>query len=618
MYRVLYRKWRPQVFDDVVGQPQVTETLLSQLRENRTAHAYLFTGSRGTGKTTCAKIFAKALNCLHPAGGDPCNECEICRGIDGGTVLDIVEIDAASNRGIDDIRMLRDEANFTPSQARYRVYIIDEVHMLTIEAFNALLKTLEEPPEHVKFILATTEVHKLPSTILSRCQRFDFRRIEPDIIADRLMYIAEREETSLDRDAALLIARIADGGMRDALSLLDRAISVSEHVTSETVASSAGLMGKDAVFDLVEALAEKDVSRCLSLLNDFHNASCDTERLINELLNQFRNYLVIKTVKNPAELIVCTDEELKRIESIAELFTKEQILHTLAVLSAAAEAVKRTQNRRIEAETALIRLCTPEADTDTEALLARISALEREMAEIKAGNGSVKRIPLAEASHIAPKKEPQAQPTDKKPERDTAENAPPLDGAPFGDAPFGDAPPFDDEPPLDGAPFDGAPFDGNQAEEKVSDGSDFAGFGAESGSASSFADKFAQTDGGDDEPFDFDAFMSEYAREEDSDGDDGKEKAEVLAPPDETVKNKPGIVEERIWVRIILAAEQSFKPLIGQFTNSCAFIRGSTLYIRPANPAIKQFVPESMLTKHFSSAVKDILGKEYKLKYDNE
>lgn len=622
MYRVLYRKWRPQVFDDVVGQPQVTETLLSQLRENRTAHAYLFTGSRGTGKTTCAKIFAKALNCLHPAGGDPCNECEICRGIDGGTVLDIVEIDAASNRGIDDIRMLRDEANFTPSQARYRVYIIDEVHMLTIEAFNALLKTLEEPPEHVKFILATTEVHKLPSTILSRCQRFDFRRIEPDIIADRLMYIAEREETSLDRDAALLIARIADGGMRDALSLLDRAISVSEHVTSETVASSAGLMGKDAVFDLVEALAEKDISRCLSLLNDFHNASCDTERLINELLNQFRNYLVIKTVKNPAELIVCTDEELKRIESIAELFTKEQILHTLAVLSAAAEAVKRTQNRRIEAETALIRLCTPEADTDTEALLARISALEREMAEIKAGNGSVKRIPLAEASHIAPKKEPQAQPTDKKTERDTAENAPPLD-----DAPFGDAPPLDDEPPLDGAPFgdappfgDEPPFDGNQAEEKVSDRSDFAGFGAESGSASSFADKFAQTDGGDDEPFDFDAFMSEYAREEDSDGDgdDGKEKAEVLAPPDETVKNKPGIVEERIWVRIILAAEQSFKPLIGQFTNSCAFIRGSTLYIRPANPAIKQFVPESMLTKHFSSAVKDILGKEYKLKYDNE
>ena len=227
MYRVLYRKWRPKVFADVVGQPQVTDTLLSQLRENRTAHAYLFTGSRGTGKTTCAKIFAKALNCLHPVNGDPCNECEICKGIDGGTVLDIVEIDAASNRGIDDIRMLRDEANFTPSQAKYRVYIIDEVHMLTIEAFNALLKTLEEPPEHVKFILATTEVHKLPSTILSRCQRFDFRRIEPDIIADRLIYIAEHENAVLDRDAALLIARIADGGMRDALSLLDRAISVS-------------------------------------------------------------------------------------------------------------------------------------------------------------------------------------------------------------------------------------------------------------------------------------------------------------------------------------------------------------------------------------------------------
>ena len=225
MYRVLYRKWRPKVFADVIGQPQVTTTIASQVKENRLSHAYLFTGSRGTGKTTCAKIFSKAVNCLNPVNGDPCNECEICRGIDAGSVLDIVEIDAASNRGIEDIRILRDEVNFTPSQAKYRVYIIDEVHMLTIEAFNALLKTLEEPPEHVKFILATTEVHKLPATILSRCQRFDFRRIEPQYIAERLKYVAGEEGAQLSHDAAMLIARIADGGMRDALSLLDRCIS---------------------------------------------------------------------------------------------------------------------------------------------------------------------------------------------------------------------------------------------------------------------------------------------------------------------------------------------------------------------------------------------------------
>lgn len=616
MYRVLYRKWRPKVFADVVGQPQVTDTLLSQLRENRTAHAYLFTGSRGTGKTTCAKIFAKALNCLHPVNGDPCNECEICKGIDGGTVLDIVEIDAASNRGIDDIRMLRDEANFTPSQAKYRVYIIDEVHMLTIEAFNALLKTLEEPPEHVKFILATTEVHKLPSTILSRCQRFDFRRIEPDIIADRLIYIAEHENAVLDRDAALLIARIADGGMRDALSLLDRAISVSERVTSETVASSAGLMGKDAVFELAEALAEKDAARCLSLLNKLHNASCDTERLINELINQFRNYLIIKTVKKPAELIVCTDEELKRIERTAELFTKEQILHSLGVLSSTAEAIKRTQNRRIEAETALIRLCTPEADTDIEALLARISALEKELAELKAGEAAVKRIPVIEAAEAVRKKEPVTIPIPAKTEPGAdVDEAPPIEEAsPFGDEPpFGDELPFGDEPPFGEAAVE-------QSGEELPISSDFAGFGAEKPALSGFADKFAAEDGGDDEPFDFDAFMSEYAHDDDTDGDGGKteKKADVLAPPDEAVKNRPDIVDDRSWVRIILAAEQSFAPLIGQFTNSCAFIRGAALYVRPANPNIKHFVPESVLARYFAPAVKNVLGKEYNVKYDNE
>ena len=310
MYQVLYRKWRPKVFGDVVGQPHITRTLLSEVRENRLAHAYLFTGSRGTGKTTCAKILSKAINCLHPQNGNPCNECEICRGADNGTLLDIVEIDAASNRGIDDIRLLRDESNFTPAQAAYRVYIIDEVHMLTIEAFNALLKTLEEPPEHVKFILATTEVHKLPSTILSRCQRFDFRRIEPKVIAERLMYVAQQENAVLHEDAAMLIARIADGGMRDALSLLDSAISVSAEVTAAVVSDCAGLMGRDAIYELVRAIAAADTAACLSVLDRLHNASCDTERLVTELTTQFRNFLICKTVEHPENLIVCTQDEL--------------------------------------------------------------------------------------------------------------------------------------------------------------------------------------------------------------------------------------------------------------------------------------------------------------------
>ena len=398
MYRVLYRKWRPQVFGDVVGQPHITRTLSAEVRENRLAHAYLFTGSRGTGKTTCAKILSKAVNCLHPVNGDPCNECEICRGIDRGSVLDVVEIDAASNRGIDDIRQLRDESNFTPAQAKYRVYIIDEVHMLTIEAFNALLKTLEEPPEHVKFILATTEVHKLPSTILSRCQRFDFRRIEPRVIADRLLYVAEEEGAKLREDAAMLIARVADGGMRDALSLLDSCMSVADEITTEVVSACAGLMGRDYIYALVRAVAAGDAAKCLTLLDELHNASCDTERLLGELTNQFRNFLIIKTVRRPEELIVCTADELITLKELAALFTDEHILYALNVLAKTTETVKRTTSRRIEAEMALIRICSPETDTDVSALNARIAALESALASVQAG-GTVpaKAAPVKEA-----------------------------------------------------------------------------------------------------------------------------------------------------------------------------------------------------------------------------
>lgn len=261
MYQVLYRKWRPQTFEDVSGQPQVTVTIKNELKNGRVNHAYLFTGSRGTGKTTCAKILAKAVNCLDPVDGNPCGKCENCIGIDNGNILDVVEMDAASNRKIDDIRSIIDEAQFTPAKAKYRVYIIDEVHMLTNEAFNALLKTLEEPPKHVVFILATTEVHKLPATILSRCQRFDFHRIAPEDISSRLTYVAQQENVEITNEATMLISAIADGALRDALSLMDRCIGISNQIDAKIVRDAAGLAQKDYLFDLARCCINNPASR---------------------------------------------------------------------------------------------------------------------------------------------------------------------------------------------------------------------------------------------------------------------------------------------------------------------------------------------------------------------
>ncbi len=405
MYRVLYRKWRPQTFSDVSGQPHITNTLMNEVRENRLAHAYLFTGSRGTGKTSCAKILSKAINCLSPVNGNPCNECEICRGIDNGSVLDVVEIDAASNRGIDDIRALREESAFTPAQAKFRVYIIDEVHMLTIEAFNALLKTLEEPPEHVVFILATTEVQKLPSTILSRCQRFDFRRISVDSIVDRLKYVAQNENVSIDDSAAILIARIADGGMRDALSIFDRCLSISENVTTAVVSDAAGIMSKDYLFALSEAFRNKDTSKALSIVDNLHNSSCDTERLCTELTNHFRSLLIIKSVKNPENILVCTNEELSELKGLSEKFTVDEILNIMNILSGAIASIKVTQNRRVETEMAMIKICTPESSTDVSSLFARISELEEKIKNIQASG-----IPVSSVTTAPQPTQPASQP----------------------------------------------------------------------------------------------------------------------------------------------------------------------------------------------------------------
>lgn len=377
MYQVLYRKYRPKVFSDVYGQEHVTSTLLNEIKENRISHAYLFTGSRGTGKTTCAKILAKAVNCEHSENGEPCNECEVCKGLDAGTIYDVVEIDAASNNGVDNIRDLREEANYTPARGRYRVYIIDEVHMLSTGAFNALLKTLEEPPAHVIFILATTEVHKLPATILSRCQRFDFKRIQPETMAIRLKEVAGYEGMQLDDEAAILIARIADGGMRDGLSILDQCAGRSKVIDAAVVSEAAGIAGREALFELSDAVCNKDSGAALDIISRLHQNSYDMERLCVEMVNHFRNFLIVKTVHKSRELIICTDDEYRIISSSAENFTLPNIIYALDLFQDTLTKIKSGANSRIEMEMSFIKLCEPKLEQSMDAVLDRISTLER-------------------------------------------------------------------------------------------------------------------------------------------------------------------------------------------------------------------------------------------------
>lgn len=383
MYRAFYRKYRPSTFTDVVGQEHITKTLENAVKSGKTSHAYLFTGSRGTGKTSCAKILAKAVNCIDSHNGNPCNECEICKGIDSGAILDIIEIDAASNNGVDNIRDLREEANFTPANAKFRVYIIDEVHMLSIGAFNALLKTLEEPPAHVIFILATTEVHKLPSTILSRCQRFDFKRIPPEAIAERLKEVAVKESLQISDDGAMLIARIADGAMRDALSLLDRCSSHEGLIDSAAVASSAGLAGREYIFELCDCILQKDAAKALEVVNKLYNDSCDMERLITELTSHFRNLMVSKAVKNFQDMIICSQGEIEIIRQQSNKTTLATIMSCIDILTASASTMKQGANRRTSAELCIIRLCTPSLDGDLNAILRRLSELENSVASGK-------------------------------------------------------------------------------------------------------------------------------------------------------------------------------------------------------------------------------------------
>ena len=378
MYRVLYRKWRPEKFSDVIGQRHVTTTLKNEIRSGRISHAYLFTGSRGTGKTSCAKILSRAVNCLDSADGEPCGKCANCIGIANGSILDVVEMDAASNNSVNNIRSVLDEVVFTPSDAKYRVYIIDEVHMLSPGAFNALLKTLEEPPSHVVFILATTEINKIPATILSRCQRFDFSRIDVHDIADRLVEIANDEGVTLDSDAALLIAAVADGAMRDALSILDRCIGLSETITSEVVREATGLAGRDYLFTLADAIMKEDVTLAINTVNTLHKASKSMSLLCEELAEHFRALMLIKTMKKAANgLIIMTADELAKAERQADGIDLSQIVNCIETLQSSRELMFRGGNNKIEFETCMIKLCSPRLSTDMSAILARLEKLER-------------------------------------------------------------------------------------------------------------------------------------------------------------------------------------------------------------------------------------------------
>ncbi len=376
-YQAIYRKWRPMVFEDVVGQTHITKTLQNQLESGRCGHAYLFCGTRGTGKTTCAKIFSKAVNCLSPKNGSPCNECAICRGIQDGSIMDVFEIDAASNNGVDNVREIIEDAKYVATEAKYRVYIIDEVHMLSGGAFNALLKTLEEPPEHVIFILATTEAHKVPQTILSRCQRFDFKRIKPDDIIRRMREIAMGDGLTLTDDAYRLLAQLADGSMRDGLSILERCVSaVGTNLTYDAITDALGISGRGPLFKITDAINSGDASGVLETINTLSSDGKDLHVFIDNLIEHYRNLMVCKVTNNPDAILTCDEEELIKLKAQAEKTSFDKLSHAVSGLSAKRAEAKWVKEPRVIYELCLIKLAKPELESSYEAILDRLSEME--------------------------------------------------------------------------------------------------------------------------------------------------------------------------------------------------------------------------------------------------
>ena len=436
MYQALYRKYRPKTFDDVVGQEHITETLKKQVETGRLSHAYLFIGTRGTGKTTCAKILAKAVNCEHPVNGNPCNQCAACRGIDDGSILDVVELDAASNNGVDNVRALRDEAVFSPASVRKRVYIVDEVHMLSNSAFNALLKILEEPPEHLMFILATTELHKVPATILSRCQRHSFKRIPVDTITARLNYVAQQEHLDLQPDAAALLARMADGGMRDALTLLDQCCG-NECISTDAVISAIGLAGNLRTAQLLRSVAAGDTAGALEQFRALWQDGKDPSALLDELSMLQRDLLMQAVAPRGGRELLSGAYDPVTLDELSGAFSSAQLLANLQSIQQTLGAMASQPNPRIAAELCLIRLCRPELCDDVPTLCARMDRLEQ---TVYSG-----AIPAPRASAPAPKAKPEPKPVfDDVPPWEPP--APPVSAPKVKPEP---EPVFDDVPPWE-------------------------------------------------------------------------------------------------------------------------------------------------------------------------
>ena len=463
MYQALYRKWRPKTFSDVVGQEHVTETLQRQVAEGRLSHAYLFTGTRGTGKTTCAKILAKAVNCEHPENGNPCNKCSSCLGIESGGFLDVMELDAASNNGVDHVRALRDEAIYSPAQVKKRVYIIDEVHMLSIAAFNALLKILEEPPEHLMFILATTELHKVPATILSRCQRFAFRRILPREIVGRLNYIAEQEGIDLRPDGAELLAHIADGALRDALSLLDQCAAAGGTIDSAAVLDALGLAGNLQTAQLMDCVLRRDTKAALLLLHRLYGSGKDVGAVLGELSALARDLLISKTAPEGGAALLTGGYDSQTMDGLLRQADSARLIAICTTLQRAAADMNVSVNRRTDAELCLLKLCDETLSGDLSAINARLARLEQQMtAGVRyAAAESTAQVVPATAEKPAPAK------TAAKPTAVEDEAPPPWeDSAPApADESFDDAPPPYGEPAEPERPQSATPAPAPQAAE---------------------------------------------------------------------------------------------------------------------------------------------------------
>ena len=463
MYQALYRKWRPKTFSDVVGQEHVTETLQRQVAEGRLSHAYLFTGTRGTGKTTCAKILAKAVNCEHPENGNPCNKCQSCLGIESGGFLDVMELDAASNNGVDHVRALRDEAIYSPAQVKKRVYIIDEVHMLSIAAFNALLKILEEPPEHLMFILATTELHKVPATILSRCQRFAFRRILPREIVGRLNYIAEQEGIDLRPDGAELLAHIADGALRDALSLLDQCAAAGGTIDSAAVLDALGLAGNLQTAQLMDCVLRRDTKAALLLLHRLYGSGKDVGAVLGELSALARDLLISKTAPEGGAALLTGGYDGQTMDSLLRQADSARLIAICTTLQRTAADMNVSVNRRTDAELCLLKLCDETLSGDLSAINARLARLEQQMAtgvRYAAAESTAQVVP-------APAEKPAPARAAAKPTAVEDEAPPPWeDSAPApADGSFDDAPPPYGEPAEPERPQSATPAPAPQAAE---------------------------------------------------------------------------------------------------------------------------------------------------------